>query len=174
MSTLCTSELFLCCRKGEFSMTSVFYWQNSVSVSFLFYTPRPNLPVFPYFSWLPTFACQSWMMKRTYIFGGVTHLESVILESCIMWALGSITTNTDSGGDGIPAELFKILKCDAVKVIHSYVRKFGKLSSSHRTEKGQFSFQSQRRATPENVHMIEKLCWKSFNLYIMENKTMWY
>jgi len=44
----------------------------------------------------------------------VTHLESVILESYITWALGSITTDTDSGGDGIPAELFKILKCDAV------------------------------------------------------------
>ena len=69
-----------------------------------------------------------------------------------MWALGSITTNTDSGGDGIPAELFKIIKGDAVKVMHSYVRKtydFGKVSSSHRTGKGQFSFQSQRRAMPE-------------------------
>ena len=97
------------------------------------------------------------MMKRTYIFGGVTHLESVILESCIMWALGSITTNTDSGGDGIPAELFKILKGDAVKVIHSYVRKFGQLSSSHRTEKGQFLFQSQRKAMPKNAHTITLL-----------------
>ena len=66
-----------------------------------------------------------------------------------MWALGSITTNTDSGGDGIPAELFKIVKGDAVKVMHSYVRKFGKVSSSYRTGNGQFSFQSQRRAMPE-------------------------
>ena len=74
-----------------------------------------------------------------------------------MWALGSITTNTDSGGDGIPAELFKILKGDAVKVIHSYVRKFGQLSSSHRTEKGQFSFQSLRRAMPKNVQTTVQL-----------------
>ena len=74
-----------------------------------------------------------------------THVEPDTLECEVKWALGSITTNTHSGGDGIPAELFKILKGDAVKVIHSYVRKFGKLSSSHRTEKGQFSLQSQKR-----------------------------
>ena len=47
-----------------------------------------------------------------------------------------------SGGDGIPVELFQILKDDAVKVLHSYANKFGKLSSGHRTGKGQFSFQS--------------------------------
>ena len=48
-----------------------------------------------------------------------------------------------SGGVEIPVELFHILKDDAVKVLHSYASKFGKLSSSHRTGKGQFSFQSQ-------------------------------
>ena len=53
--------------------------------------------------------------------------------------LESITTNKASGGDGIPVELFQILKGDAVKVLHS-VRKFGKPSSGHRTGKGQFSF----------------------------------
>ena len=51
--------------------------------------------------------------------GVVTHLESDILEYEIKWALGSITMNKASGGDGIPAELFKILKDDAVKVLHS-------------------------------------------------------
>ena len=49
--------------------------------------------------------------------GVVTHLEPDILEREVRWALGSITTNKASGGDGIPAELFQILKDDAVKVI---------------------------------------------------------
>ena len=48
-----------------------------------------------------------------------THLEPDILECEVKWALGSITTNKASGGDGIPAELFQILKDDAVKVLHS-------------------------------------------------------
>ena len=49
----------------------------------------------------------------------ITHLESDILECEVKWALGSITTNKASGGDRIPAELFQILKDDAVKVLHS-------------------------------------------------------
>ena len=48
-----------------------------------------------------------------------THLEPDILEREVRWALGSITTNKASGGDGIPVELFQILKDDAVKVLHS-------------------------------------------------------
>ena len=51
--------------------------------------------------------------------GVVTHLESDILECEAKWASGSITTNKASGGDGIPVELFQILKDDAVKVLHS-------------------------------------------------------
>ena len=47
--------------------------------------------------------------------GVITHLQPDILECKVNWALGSITMNKDSGGDGIPAELFKILKDDAVK-----------------------------------------------------------
>ena len=74
--------------------------------------------------------------------GVITNLEPDILEFEVMWALGSITTNKASGDNGIPAELFQILKDDAVKVLHSYASKFGKLSSGHRTGKGQFSFQS--------------------------------
>ena len=74
-----------------------------------------------------------------------THLEPDILECEVRWALGSITTNKASGGDGIPIELFQILKDDAVKVVHQYASKSGKLSSGHRTGKGQFSFQSQRQ-----------------------------
>ena len=49
----------------------------------------------------------------------ITHLEPDILECEVKWALRSITTNKDSGGDGIPAELFQILKDGAVKVLHS-------------------------------------------------------
>ena len=51
--------------------------------------------------------------------GVITHLEPDILECEVKWALGSITTNKASGGDGIPLELFQILKDDAVKVLHS-------------------------------------------------------
>ena len=51
--------------------------------------------------------------------GVITHLETDILECEVMWALGSITINKASGCDGIPVELFQILKDDAVKVLHS-------------------------------------------------------
>ena len=65
--------------------------------------------------------------------------------------LGSITTNKASGGNGIPAELFQILKMTPLKFLTQYASKFGKLSRGHRTGKGQFSFQSQRKAMPENA-----------------------
>ena len=51
--------------------------------------------------------------------GVITHLEPNILESKVKWALGSITMNKASGGDEIPAELFQVLKDDAVKVLYS-------------------------------------------------------
>ena len=89
--------------------------------------------------------------------GVVTHLEPDILKRKVKWALGSITMNKASGGDGSPVELFQILKDDAVKCCTQYASKFGKLSSGHRTEKGQFSFQSQRKAMPKNVQTIEQL-----------------
>ena len=78
--------------------------------------------------------------------GVITHLETDILECEVKWALESITTNKASGGDGIPVELFQILKDVAVKVLHSICQQIGKLSSGHRTGKGLFSFQSQRKA----------------------------
>ena len=81
--------------------------------------------------------------------GVITHLEPDILECEVMWALESITTNKASGGDGIPVALFQILKDDAVKVCTQYASKFRKLISGHRTGKGQFSFQSQRKAMPK-------------------------
>ena len=51
--------------------------------------------------------------------GVITNLEPNILDCKVKWAIGSITTNKASGGDGIPVELFQILKDDAVKVLHS-------------------------------------------------------
>ena len=75
--------------------------------------------------------------------GVVTHLEPDILECKVKQALGSITMNKGSGGDGIPAEL---LKCCT-----QYARKSGKLSNGHRIGKGQFSFQSQGKAMQNNV-----------------------
>ena len=58
--------------------------------------------------------------------GVITHLEPDILECEVKWALGSITTNKASGGDGIPLELFQILKDDAVKVLHSVCQEIWK------------------------------------------------
>ena len=82
--------------------------------------------------------------------GVITHLEQDLLECEVKSALGSITTNKASGGDGIPVELFQILKDNAVKVLHSICQQI--ISSGLRTGKGQFSFQSQRKAMP-------KLCY---------------
>ena len=87
----------------------------------------------------------------------ITHLKPEILECEVKWALGRFTKNKANGDDGIPAELFQILKDDAVKVLHSICHKFGKLSSGHRTGKGQFSFQSQRKEMPENVQTTAQL-----------------
>ena len=58
--------------------------------------------------------------------GVITHLEPYILECEVKWALGNITTNKVSGGDGIPVELFQILKDDAVKVLHSICQQIWK------------------------------------------------
>ena len=75
--------------------------------------------------------------------GVITYLEPDILECEVKWALQSITMKKASGGDASPVELFQILKDDASK--------FGKFCSGHRTGKGQFSFQSQRKAMPKSV-----------------------
>ena len=90
--------------------------------------------------------------------GVITHPEPDILECEVNWALESTTMNKASGGDGIPVDLFQILKDDAVNMpICQYASKFGKLSSGHRTGKGQFSFQSQRKAMPKNAQTTEQL-----------------
>ena len=63
--------------------------------------------------------------------GMITHLEPDILECEVKWALGSITTNKVSGGDGIRVELFQILKDDAVKVLHSICQQIWKTQQWH-------------------------------------------
>ena len=87
----------------------------------------------------------------------VTRLEPDILDCEVKWALRSIFTNKANGDDGIPVELFHILKDDAVKVLHSICQQIWKTHSGHRTGKGQFSFQSQRKAMPKNAQTITQL-----------------
>ena len=87
----------------------------------------------------------------------ITHLEPDILECKVKLALGSITTNKASGGDGISVQLFQILKDDAVKVLHSTCQQIWKLSNGHRTGKAQFLFQSQRKAMPKHVQTTAQL-----------------
>ena len=68
----------------------------------------------------------------------ITHLEPDILDSEVKWALGIITMNKASRGNGIPAELFQILKDDAVKVLHSICQQIWKAQQCPRTRKGVF------------------------------------
>ena len=82
--------------------------------------------------------------------GVITHIEPNTLECEVKWALESITTNKASRGDGIPVELFQILKDDAVKVLHSICQQI--LKTGHRTGKCQFSFQSQRKSKFKLLH----------------------
>ena len=83
--------------------------------------------------------------------GVITHLEPDILECEVKYTFRSITTNKASGGDGNPAELFQVLKDDAVKVLHSICQQIWKTQQWPQDRKGQFSFHSQKRAIPKNV-----------------------
>ena len=89
--------------------------------------------------------------------GVITHLKPDILEYEVKWTFGSIPMNKDSGGDKIPAELFQILKDDAVKVLRSICQQIWKTQQGHMTGRGQFSFQPQQRAMLKkcsNYHAI--------------------
>ena len=86
--------------------------------------------------------------------GVVSHLEPDILECEVKWALGSITMIKAGRGDGIPVELFQILKDDAVKVLHSICQQIWKTQQWHRTGKGQFSLQPQGNAILKNVQIL--------------------
>ena len=85
--------------------------------------------------------------------GVITYLEPDILECKVKWALGSKA----SAGDGIPAELFHILKDDAVKVLHSICQEIWKTQQWPQTGKRQFSFQSQRKPMSKNVPTTAQL-----------------
>ena len=89
--------------------------------------------------------------------GVITHLEPDILECEVKWALGSITMNKATGGDGIPVELFQIIKDDAVKVLHSVCQQIWKTQQWPQDQKGQFSFQLQRKAMTKNVQTTPQL-----------------
>ena len=89
--------------------------------------------------------------------GVISHLEPDILECELKWALGSITTNKASGGDGIPAELFQSLKDDAVKVLHSICQQIWKTQQWPQDWKGQLSFQTQWRAMAKNVQTTAQM-----------------
>ena len=85
--------------------------------------------------------------------GVITHLDPGILECEVKW---DFMTNKASEDDGIPAELFQILKDDAVKVLNSVCQQIWKLRRGHRMGKGQFSFQTQR-TMPKNVQTTPQL-----------------
>ena len=90
--------------------------------------------------------------------GVITHLEPDILECDIKWTLGVINTNKASGDDGIPAELFQILKDDAVKLLHSICQQIWKTQQWPQGWKtGQFSFHTQRKAIPKNAQTTTQL-----------------
>ena len=89
--------------------------------------------------------------------GMMTHLEPDILECEVKWALESITMNKASGFDGIPVELFQILKDDAVKVLHSICQQIWKTQQGTQDCESQFSFQSQRKAMSKNAQTTPQL-----------------
>ena len=89
--------------------------------------------------------------------GVITNLEPDILECKVKWVLGSMTTNKASGGDGIPTELFQILKDAAVKVLHSICQQIWKTQKWPLEWKRSVSFQSQRKAMPKNAQTTAQL-----------------
>ena len=89
--------------------------------------------------------------------GVITHLEPDILECEVKWALGSITMNKASGGDGIPVELFQILKDDAVKVLHSICQPIWETQQWPQDWKRSVFIQSQRKAMPKNAQTTTQL-----------------
>ena len=89
--------------------------------------------------------------------GGITHLEPDILEWEVKWAFESITMNKASGGDGIPVELFQILKDDAVKVLQSICQQVWKTQQWPQDWKKSVLFQLQRKAMPKNAQTTAQL-----------------
>ena len=86
--------------------------------------------------------------------GVITHLEPDILECEVKWALESITTNKGSGGDGIPVELFQILKDDAVKVPHSMCQQIWKTQQWPQDWKRSVFIPIAKKAMPNTISLI--------------------
>ena len=89
--------------------------------------------------------------------GMITNLEPDILECKVKWALGSITTNKASGGDGIPAELFEILKADAVKVLHLICQQIWKTQQWPQDWKRSVFIPIPKKGKPKNVQTTAQL-----------------
>ena len=89
--------------------------------------------------------------------GVITHPEPDILECEVKWVLESIITNKASGGDGIPVELFQILKDDAVKVMHSMCQKIWKTQQWSQDWKRSVFILIPRKAIPKNVQITAQL-----------------
>ena len=89
--------------------------------------------------------------------GVITHLAPDILACEVKWALGSITMNKASGGDGIPVELLQILKDDAVKVLHSICQHIWKTQQWPQDWKRSVCIPSQRKAMPSNVQTAKQV-----------------
>ena len=87
----------------------------------------------------------------------ITHLEPDILEWEVKWALGNITTNKASGGDGIPAELFQILKDDAVKVLHLICQQIWKTQQWPQDWKRSVFIPVSKKAMPKNAQSTTQL-----------------
>ena len=90
--------------------------------------------------------------------GVITHLEPDILECEVKWALESITLNKASSSDGIPVELYQILKDDAVKVLHLICQQVWKTQQCPQDWKCQFSFKSQERQCQIMLNLPVLLC----------------
>ena len=90
--------------------------------------------------------------------GVITYLQSDILKCEVKWALGSITTDKGSGDDGIPVELFQVLKDDVVKVLHSICQKIWKAQQWSQDWKGSVFISVSKRAMPKNVQTTVQLC----------------
>ena len=89
--------------------------------------------------------------------GVITHLEPDILECEVMWALGSITMNKASGGDGIPAELFQVLKDYAVEVLHSICQQIWKTQQWPWDWKRSVFIPIPKKAIPKNAQTTTQL-----------------
>ena len=89
--------------------------------------------------------------------GVITHLEPDILECEVKWALGSITVNKANASDGIPAELFQILKDDAIKVLHSICQQIWKTQQWPQDWKRSVFIPTPKKVMPKNVQTTAQL-----------------